>query len=284
MDRRITLKSKTLFLAGRRVKEGDSASQFYAVDSELKEVKLTDYKDSIKIITSFLSLDTPTCNLQVKEFNKRASKLAEDIVVIGISQDLPFAQKRFCEANKIEKVITLSDYKTNSFGINYGLLIKELRLLARAVIIVDKNNVIRYVSIVQEASDEPDYQSALKALKDVIEKPFLKGSQERPSHCLPCEAGTPPLKEGRIEQLMATVEGWELIEGKKIKKTFKFKDFIEAKYFLDIISVIAEEQGHHPNITIIYNKVTITLTTHAIGGLSDNDFIMAQIIDEIGGA
>ncbi|MCM8797566.1 MAG: 4a-hydroxytetrahydrobiopterin dehydratase, partial [Candidatus Omnitrophica bacterium] len=77
------------------------------------------------------------------------------------------------------------------------------------------------------------------------------------------------------------VKGWELIEGKKIKKVFKFKDCIEAKYFVDIISIIAEEHGHHPNITIIYNKVTITLTTHGIGGLSGNDFIMAKFIDEL---
>jgi len=281
MDRKITFKSKPLSLVGRRVKEGDSAPQFFAVDINFKEIKLSDYRDSIKIITSFLSLDTSTCNMQVKEFNKRAAQLSKDIVVIGISQDLPFAQKRFCEANKIEKVITLSDYKTNSFGINYGLLIKELRYLARAVIIADKNNVIRYIQIVQEASNEPDYEAALKALEEVIRRPFIKESQERPSHCVPCEAGTPPLKEERIVQLLNTVKGWELIEGKKIKKTFKFKDFIEAKYFVDMVSVVAEEEGHHPTITIIYNKVTIALHTHAINGLSDNDFIMAQSIDNL---
>lgn len=281
MDRKIILKSKPLSLVGRRVKEGDSAPLFFAVDINLKEIKLSDYKDSIKIITSFLSLDTSTCDLQVKEFNNRASQLAEDVIIIGISQDLPFAQKRFCEANKIEKVITLSDYKTNSFGINYGLLIKELHLLARAVIIVDKNNVIRYIQIVQEASNEPDYEAVLKVLEEVIQKPFLKEFQEKSSHCVPCEAGTPPLKEDRIGELLDTVKGWEFIDGKKIRRTFKFKDFIEAKYFVDIVSVIAEEQGHHPNIAIIYNKVMITLTTHAIGGLSGNDFIMARIIDKI---
>jgi pterin-4a-carbinolamine dehydratase len=221
--------------------------------------------------------------MQVKEFNKQAQQLSKDIVIIGISQDLPFAQKRFCEANDIDKVITLSDYKTNSFGINYGLLIKELRLLARAVIIIDKSNVIRYVQIVKEATNAPDYEAALKALKAVIEKPALSIAKGLLSHCVPCVAGSPPLAKERIERLLANAKGWELIEeSKKLRKTFKFKDFIEAKYFLDMVSVVAEEQGHHPNVTIIYNKVIITLTTHAIGGLSDNDFIMAQTIDELG--
>ncbi|MDD5432574.1 MAG: 4a-hydroxytetrahydrobiopterin dehydratase [Candidatus Omnitrophica bacterium] len=87
----------------------------------------------------------------------------------------------------------------------------------------------------------------------------------------------------RINQLIAKYRGWEVIEDKKIVKEFKFKDFIEAKYFLDLISVIAEEEGHHPTMTIIYNKLKVTLSTHAIGGLSDNDFIMAKIIDELGG-
>lgn len=281
MDKRITFKSKPLSLIGRRVKEGEPAAQFTVIDNEFKEVKLSDFGNSIKIITSFLSLDTSTCDMQVKEFNKQAHSLSGDVIVIGISQDLPFAQKRFCEANKIDKVITLSDYRTDSFGINYGLLIKELHLLARAAIIADKNNVIRYIQIVQEASNAPDYDAVVKAIKEVIRNPALKVLRDIPSHCVPCQAGTPPLKKDRIEQLLGTLEGWELIEGKKIKKVFEFKDFIEAKYFVDLLSVIAEEQGHHPTITIIYNKVLITLTTHAISGLSGNDFIMAQIIDEV---
>ncbi len=282
MDKKITFKSKPLSLVGRKIKEGMHAPQFYAVDTGLEEVKLSDYKDSIKIITSFLSLDTRVCDMQVKEFNKRARDLSDDVVIVGISQDLPFAQKRFCDTNKIDKVITLSDYKTNSFGINYGLLIKELHLLARAVVIIDKNNVIRYVQIVEEASNAPDYEEALKALQAVIRNPAISVPIELPSHCVPCEAGTPPLTKTRIEQLLANIKGWELIEDKKIKKTHKFKDFVEAKYFVDLVSVIAEEQGHHPNISIAYNKVTITLTTHGIGGLSENDFVMAEIIDEIG--
>lgn len=282
MERKITFKSNPLTLVGRAITEGIPAREFFATDVQLKEVTLSDYKDSIKIITSFLSLDTPVCDMQVKEFNKKAAGFSDDVVIIGISQDLPFAQKRFCQANAIDKLITLSDYKTNSFGINYGLLIKELRLLARAVIIIDKSNIIRYVQVVKEATSAPDYGQVLNTLEEVIRNPRLSLPQGLSSHCVPCEIGTPPLAKNRIEQLFNDIKGWELIEDKKIKKTFQFKDFIDAKYFVDIVAVVSEEQGHHPHIAIIYNKVTITLSTHAIGGLSENDFIMAGMIDELG--
>ncbi|MDD5154962.1 MAG: 4a-hydroxytetrahydrobiopterin dehydratase [Candidatus Omnitrophica bacterium] len=91
------------------------------------------------------------------------------------------------------------------------------------------------------------------------------------------------MPDGAAEKLLVKYRGWELVEGKKIVKEFKFKDFIEAKYFLDLISVIAEEQGHHPTLTLIYNKLKVTLTTHAAGGLTQNDFIMAGLIDSLGG-
>lgn len=105
---------------------------------------------------------------------------------------------------------------------------------------------------------------------------------ELSAKCKPCEIGTLPLPKEKIERLIAKYPGWLLLEGKKITKEFKFKDFIAAKHFLDLVSVVAEEQGHHPTMTIIYNKLKITLTTHAAGGLTENDFIMAKIIDELG--
>lgn len=123
----------------------------------------------------------------------------------------------------------------------------------------------------------------LKAVKDkAISKVPLQGA-ELPLHCKPCEGGTPSMPKEKIDRLLAEYRGWQLLEDKKILKEFKFKDFVEAKYFLDLIAVIAEEQGHHPGISIIYNKVKITLTTHAAGGLTENDFIMAKLIDEVGG-
>lgn len=125
-----------------------------------------------------------------------------------------------------------------------------------------------------------DYLEVLKKLSELVKDKALLIKGDFPSHCKPCEAGTPPLPKEELEKLIVQHQGWQLVEDKKIVKEFKFKDFVEAKYFLDLVSVIAEEQGHHPSLTLIYNKLKITLTTHAAGGLTDNDFIMAKIIDE----
>lgn len=277
----ITFKAAPLTLVGRSIKVGNNAPDFRVTSQDLKEVTLSDFKDKIKIISSFPSLDTPVCDLQVKEFNKRASALSSDIAVIGISKDLPFAQKRFCSENSIKNETVLSDYKTSSFGINYGLLIKELNLLARSVHILDKNDVLRYSQLVTELTTPPDYDDVLKKLEDVIKNPSLKTKEELPSKCAPCEKGTPPMPKERVEKLLAQYRGWQLVEDKKLVKEFKFKDFVESKYFLDILSIIAEEQGHHPALLLTWGKVKVTLTTHAAGGLTDNDFIMARIIDEI---
>ena len=107
---------------------------------------------------------------------------------------------------------------------------------------------------------------------------------ELPQKCIPCEGGVPAMPKEKIERLLAEYRGWQLVEDKKLLKEFKFKDFKEAMRFVNLIANIAEEQGHHPSITIIYNKVKITLTTHAAGGLTENDFIMAKLIDEVGGS
>lgn len=277
----VTYKGNTLTLVGRVLKEGAKPPDFRVISQDLKEVALSNFEDKIKIITSFPSIDTPVCDLQVKEFNKRAIGLSSDVIILGISKDLPFAQKRFCQANDIKNVVVLSDYRYSSFGINYGLLIKELNLLARSVIILDKGDVVRYIQIVSELTTPPDYEDALKNLSEVIKNPKLEIEEMAPARCKPCEGGIPPLPKEKVERLIAEHHGWELVDDKKLVKEFKFVDFVEAKYFLDLISTIAEEQGHHPAMTLIYNKLKITLTTHAAGGLTENDFIMAGIISEL---
>lgn len=168
MGQNITFKGKPLTLTGRQLKKDEPAPDFSVTAQDMAEKGLTDFKDKIKILTSFPSIDTPVCDLQVKEFNKRASGLSADVAIIGISKDLPFAQKRFCEAFDIKNVTLLSDYKTSSFGLNYGLLIEELKLLARAIIILDKNNIVRYIQIVPELSSPPDYKDALSQLERII--------------------------------------------------------------------------------------------------------------------
>jgi len=285
MERNTKFKGSLLTLVGRNLKLNSPAPDFRVVSIDLKETRFLDLplggSSKIKLINSFPSLDTPVCDLQVKEFNKRATSLSGDITVIGISKDLPFAQMRFCEANSIKNVTTFSDYRYSSFGVNYGLLIKELNLLARSVMVVDKANILRYMQIAPEITNPLDYESALKVLEAVVSNPQAKTEEKLPSHCKPCEAGAGGLAKAEIDKLIAQYRAWQLVEDKKIVKEFKFKDFVEAKYFLDLISIICEEQGHHPNFTLTYNKLKITLTTHAVGGLSENDFIMAKIIDEL---
>ena len=281
--KKITFKGDPLTLVGRVLKVGARAPDFKVVSQDLKDVTLSDFKDKIKVISSFPSLDTPVCDMQVREFNKRSSVFSGDVVVVGISKDLPFAQKRFCQEHDIKNTV-LSDYKYSSFGINYGLLIKELNLLARAVHIVDKSGILRYSQLVPELTTPPNYEDALKNLEDVLKDPSSAAKAEPPLKCVPCEKGTPPTSKEKAEKLVAQYGTWQLAEDKKLVKEFKFKDFKDAKYFLDMISIIAEEQGHHPAFTLTYNRLKITLTTHAAGGLTENDFIMAKIIDEIGGS
>jgi thiol peroxidase len=282
MPRQVTFKGQPLTLVGRSVKEGMPAPDFQASSQDLRSVGLNDFSAKFKIFTTFPSLDTPVCDLQVKEFNKKASGFGPEVIVVGISKDLPFAQKRFCETFEIGNAKVISDYKTGSFGINYGLLVKELNLLARSVIIADKNNIIRYLQIVPELTSPVNYQDVLKNLETAMSNPQAGQAQELSGKCKPCEGKVAPLPKDRVEKLMALSRGWELVDGKKLVKELKFKDFVEAKYFLDLLAVISEEQGHHPTFTIIYNKLKITLTTHAAGGLTENDFIMTKIIDELG--
>lgn len=279
--RQITMHGNTLALTGRDTVSGRPAPDFIVSSQELKDVRLGDFKGKIKLISSFPSLDTPVCDLQVKEFNKRAAGLSEDVAVIGISMDLPFAQKRFCSENSIQNEAVLSDYRTASFGLNYGLLIKELRLLARAVVIVDTADALRYIQVVPELTAAVNFDQVISALQEVVKTPQIKTEAALPSHCAPCIAGTHFLSKEKVEKLIAGYRGWQVVEDKKIVKEFTFKDFNQAKYFLDIVAVLAEEQGHHPAMTLTWGKVKITLTTHAAGGLTENDFIMARIIDEV---
>ncbi|OGW77068.1 MAG: lipid hydroperoxide peroxidase [Omnitrophica bacterium RIFCSPLOWO2_01_FULL_45_24] len=282
MAKVIHFKDAPLTLVGRSLKNGMPAPDFRVVDQGLKEVSLAAFKGRVKIFTSFPSLDTPVCDLQVKEFNKKAAALSKDAAIVGISKDLPFAQARFCQDNNITNISVLSDYRYSSFGINYGLLIKELNLLGRSVIIADKNDVIRYIQIIDELTAPPDYDDVLNNLKDILQMPVsVVSKEELPPRCAPCEGGASPLPKEAVDRLLARAPGWQLVEDKRISKEFKFKDFVEAKYFLDMVSEVAQEQSHHPAMTIVYNKIKITLTTHAAGGLTENDFIMARIIDEM---
>lgn len=163
----ITIEGNPLTLIGNEVKLGEPAPDFEALDNNLSPVKLSSFKGKVCIICSVPSLDTSVCDSQTRRFNKEAGQLGPDVVVLTISMDLPFAQKRWCGAAGIKNVQTLSDHRKAAFGAEYGVLIKELRLLARAVFVVDKDGVVRYIEIVDELTNEPNYEAALKAAKEV---------------------------------------------------------------------------------------------------------------------
>ena len=164
----ITLKGQPITLTGNTVQEGDAAPDFQVMDNDLKPFSFSSLKDKVAIITSVPSLDTPVCDLEARRFNQEAAKLGDDVQILVISMDLPFAQKRWCAAAGVNNVLTLSDHKDASFGTEYGVLIKELRLLARAVFVVDRNKTIRYMELVKEVGQEPNYELALEAAKKLL--------------------------------------------------------------------------------------------------------------------
>ena len=164
----ITLKGAPLTLEGPQIMPGQKAPDFKVLSQDLEEKGLADFKGKIKLIASVPSLDTPVCDTEIKRFNDEATKVSKDVVIIFISMDLPFAQKRFCQEFDINKVRTFSDHKEASFGTNYGVLIKEMRLLARAVFIIGKDDLVKYVQLVKELSSGPDYDAALKALQKAV--------------------------------------------------------------------------------------------------------------------
>ncbi len=163
----ITMKGRPLTLQGTEVKVGEQAPDFEVLANDLSAVKLSSYRGKVCIISSVPSLDTSVCDIMTRRFNQEAVNLGGDMVVLTISMDLPFAQKRWCGATDVKNVQTLSDHRDASFGTAFGVLIKELRLLARAVFVVDKEGVVRYVQIVSELTNEPDYEAVLQAVKDI---------------------------------------------------------------------------------------------------------------------
>ena len=168
MDERkgvVTMKGNPVTLVGHEVKIGDMSPDFTVVDNNLAPVNFSSYRGKTCIISSVPSLDTPVCDLETKMFNEQAARLDPNIVILTISMDLPFAQKRWCAAEGVDRVQTLSDHRDASFGNAFGVLIKEFRLLARAVFVVDPEGVIQYIQLVNEITDEPDYEDIWNALK-----------------------------------------------------------------------------------------------------------------------
>ncbi len=164
---KITMKGNPLTLLGPELNVGDKAPDVTLINTDLAPVQLSSFKGKICIVSAVPSLDTPVCDMETRRFNEEAGAMGDDVTVITVSMDLPFAQKRWCGAAGVDRVITLSDYAEMSFGRAYGVLIKELKLLARAVFVMDREGIIQYMQLVKEVADEPNYQDILDAVGQI---------------------------------------------------------------------------------------------------------------------
>ncbi|MBS6062884.1 MAG: thiol peroxidase [Peptostreptococcaceae bacterium] len=162
----VAFASNPVTLIGDETKVGEKAPEFTLVKQDLSEFKLSETSGKIRLISIVPSLDTSVCSLQTRKFNEDASKI-KDVQIITISMDLPFAQGRFCGANGIENILVASDYKDRAFGEKYGFIIKENMLLARGIVIIDKNDKIRYVEYVPEVTNEVNFEKALEVAKEL---------------------------------------------------------------------------------------------------------------------
>jgi len=164
----ITFQGNPLTLQGIELKVGDKMPDVALLGNDLSPVQLSSYKGKVCILSVVPSLDTPVCDMQTRKFNEEAGSLDDNVAILTMSMDLPFAQARWCGAAGVEKVVTLSDHRDAAFGEAFGLLIKELRLLARAVLVVDQDGAIQYIQLVNEVTEEPDYNAALEAVKKLV--------------------------------------------------------------------------------------------------------------------
>ncbi|MGQ9650233.1 MAG: thiol peroxidase [Phycisphaerae bacterium] len=164
----VTFKGGPLTLVGNEVKVGDTAPEATLLANDLSPVQIGSLRGKVLILSCVPSLDTPVCDAQTRKFNQAAAALGNDVEVLTISMDLPFAQKRWCGTAGIDHVRTLSDHRDAAFATAYGLLLKELRLLARAVLVVDKAGKVQYIELVREVTQEPNYETALAAARKLV--------------------------------------------------------------------------------------------------------------------
>jgi len=167
-ERTVTMHGNKLVLAGEDPKVGQPVADVELVANDLSAVKLSDFRGKVCVITTLPSLDTSVCDIMTRRFNKEAVSLGKDVAVLAVSMDLPFAQARWCGAAEADSIKSLSDHKEAAFGKSFGVLLRDLRLLARAVFVLDKEGVLRYVQIVGELAEEPDYAAALKAVAGLL--------------------------------------------------------------------------------------------------------------------
>lgn len=164
----VTSGGSPLTLVGSEIKVGDRAPDFTVIDNDMKPVRFSSFDGKVRIVAAVPSLDTSVCDMETRRFNQEAGKLSQDIVILTVSMDLPFAQKRWCGTAGVTHVKTFSDYRDAAFGQAYGVLIKELRLLARSVFVVDRKGIVRYVEMVDDLGHEPKYEPVLQAARELV--------------------------------------------------------------------------------------------------------------------
>ena len=170
MEYQVTFGGKEVRLLGRHCEVGEKAPSFTLVDGSLGCVPSDRFYGKVRIYSVFPSVDTPVCSMQNVRFNREASHLGEQVVVLALSVDLPFALRRFCAAEGLERIHAFSDYLDLDFGMKYGFVLEGLRLLSRGVVVVDRDDTVRYVEYVPEVTREPDYERALSVVRRLAGK------------------------------------------------------------------------------------------------------------------
>ncbi len=165
--REVRFDGRPMFLVGDEKKAGDKAPSFHAVDKNMEDTSSDAFNGKVRIISVFPSVDTPVCSRQNKRFNKEAAALGDGVVILSISADLPFAQKRFCDVEGIKNACMLSDYNQLDFGMKYGFVVEELRLLGRGVVVIDREGIIRHIEYTADVADEIDYEKALETVRSL---------------------------------------------------------------------------------------------------------------------
>ena len=168
MVKSIKMNGHPVKLSGTELKKGDKAPEFTLIGNLLEPVTKADFNGKILVISCVPSLDTPVCEVETRRFNLEANKLPENVAVLTISRDLPFAQTRWCAANGVDKVVTASDYRDFGFARDYGVLLSDLGLLTRAIFVIDGQDIIQYIQFVEEVTQEPDYETVLQEIKKLV--------------------------------------------------------------------------------------------------------------------
>jgi thiol peroxidase len=164
----VTMQGKPLKVEGRCIEEGAQLPSFTLTAQNMSDVTNETYAGKVVVLFSIPSIDTPVCAIETKKFNQEAAALSQDVVVLAVSRDLPFALKRWCAADGVERVVALSDYKHRTFGRAFGVELPDLALLARAVFVADKSGKVIHVDYVTEIAQEPDYAAALAAVASAV--------------------------------------------------------------------------------------------------------------------